>query len=114
MGRRDTDIVMTSSPFSVRERLLLDEMKRILGILTDANLVRAAMFFYARHLELDGLQVDDFGLRDPGRSRRTRRPGAHPRKSRAKAQPPLDEPDREPLYPAGAQGLSEQKTRRSA
>ena len=111
MGRRDTDIVMTSSPFSVRERLLLDEMKRILGILTDANLVRAAMFFYARHLELDGLQVDDFGLRDPGRSRRTRRPGA--RKSRAKAQPPLDAPDRE-LYPAGAQGLSDQKTRRSA
>jgi len=111
MGRRDTDIVMTSSPFSVRERLLLDEMKRILGILTDANLVRAAMFFYARHLELDGLQVDDFGLRDPGRSRRTRRPGARLRKSRAKA---LTVPDREPLYPAGAQGLSDQKTRRSA
>jgi hypothetical protein len=73
MGRRETDSVVTACPLSVRERLLLDEMKRIVGVSSDANLVRAALWFYARHLDVD-VYVGDFSLRDPGQSRKTRRP----------------------------------------
>jgi hypothetical protein len=73
MSRRETDIVTTVCSLSVRERLILDDMKRILGLASDANLIRSSLWFYARHLDLP-VQVGDFGLRMPGRSRRTRRP----------------------------------------
>lgn len=73
VARRETDTVVTACPLSVRERLLLDDMKRIVGVTSDANLVRSAIWFYARHLDIE-VYAGDFGLRDPGRSRKTRRP----------------------------------------
>ena len=83
--RRETDIVTLTCSLDVRERLLLDEMKQRTGLATDANLVRTALHFYAQHLEIVGLQVHDFGLRDPGRGTRVRRPRQPPCTPPAKA-----------------------------
>lgn len=75
MSRNDTDIAIATCPLTVRERLIVDEMKAIAGLGSDANLVRAALFCFARQLHVEHVHYTDFGLRAPGRSTRVRRAG---------------------------------------
>lgn len=72
--RRSGDISTLTCPQTVREREACDELKARLGIASDANVVRVALFNLARHAEIDmdtslwrvrGLRDRVTGRRDP-------------------------------------------------
>ena len=73
MSRRQRDIRTLACPLTVRERRMVDDLKAVAGLGSDANLVRTALYALARHLDLEGLTPRDFGLRSAGRSTRVTR-----------------------------------------
>jgi len=56
-----------------RERALLDTMRAIAGVRTDAEVVRVALYRLAEHFQIDGLAIDDFAVEERPRRPVTRR-----------------------------------------
>ena len=63
MRSRPAHLTTLTVALDVRERLILEDMKRATGLVTDADLARTALHFYASHLDVQGLTHGDFGLR---------------------------------------------------
>lgn len=61
--RRDTDTFI-GCELSLREREAVDEMKVRTGIVTDANLVRTALYLFASHVEVN-INTALFAVRRP-------------------------------------------------
>ena len=74
MSRKPDDVVVTTVWMNARERLILDEMRGLAKLDSDANLLRCALWFYAKHLDVPGLHYSDFGLRQRGTAGRVRNP----------------------------------------
>jgi hypothetical protein len=68
MPRRPADTVTMTVWLTVREGLILDEMRTMVAIDSNANLLRAALFMYAKHLNIPHLHYTDFGIRRAGQS----------------------------------------------
>lgn len=71
MSRRPSDVSTATVPLSVRERLILDDLKVKAALATDANIVRLALWKLARHYDMD-MAASAFELRGPAGSKPTR------------------------------------------
>jgi hypothetical protein len=74
MARRETDTSELVCPLTAREREACDEMKRLCGLVSDADLVRSGLYKLAMHLDLP-IGVDYFALRFADGARRRRKHG---------------------------------------
>lgn len=92
MSRKPSDVVTTTVWLSTRERLILDEMREAAHVDSDANLMRCALWFYAKHLDIGGLHYSDFGLRQRGVRGRVRNPVSR-KTCGERANVPKDQPE---------------------
>lgn len=104
MTRRAADTVTMTVWLTVREGLILDEMRQMTGLDSNANLLRCALYQYAKHLNVAHLHYTDFGIRRRG-------PLHRPRRKVAVAQelPLEDEPGR-PRQPRPKQARNRPRT----
>lgn len=72
MPRRPDDVRMISCACDALEADVVDEMKRVCGLTTDANLVRTALWNFIDHLGLDAPnEAFDLRWRNQTRPRKT-------------------------------------------
>jgi hypothetical protein len=62
MSRRQSDVSMLCCPLTVRERLICDDMRKMTGLHSDADLGRLGLWHLAKHLD-QRLDADVFALR---------------------------------------------------
>ena len=65
--RREADVSLLCCPVTVRERLLCDELRAACGITSDANLVRMALYHWARFQKPGQVDTRMFARRDRDR-----------------------------------------------
>ena len=77
MPRRQSDLMTLCCPIGPRERIACDDMRAVLALDNDVNLVRTALHFYAEFV-LGKAAVDTglFALRTKPARRKFKRPAA--------------------------------------